>query len=762
MKVFLTGTSGLLGSNVLIELQKRNYEVRALFRNEEDAYKHREVKDIELFMGDITDAEAMRQGVAGCDIIIHAAADTGLWPSRSREYEQTNVQGTVNLIEAGKEAKVQRMISVSTANALGFGTKAQPGDETTLPRFAEYGLGYMETKHLAQEMLLREVRENGFPGLVVNPTFMIGPHDHKPSSGRMVLAVYEGNVPGYPVGGKNYVYVGDAATAIVNAIEQGRIGECYILGNENLSYQEAFTKIAKVVGVKPPRFSIPPALTKAFGMIGSAYGTLSGTAPKVSYKMAQVSCDGHYFTAAKAVRELNLPQTPIDAAIKECFDWFRDNGYLDPTPKDRQKKGQLASIPLALNSLTASAPYQIIPVRTSQDQEDFRRLPYRIYGDDPHWIPHIRQEVEAVFDPKQNTFFTHGQAERWIMKNASGEVIGRVAAFINERKAHTFTQPTGGMGFFECVDEETAAFALFDQCKAWLSERQMEAMDGPVNFGENNKYWGLITENFELPPYYGQNYNPPYYIKFFENYGFQIYFNQIIFHRSFHDLLPELYQRRADRLKKQGTYELRYYEKSKSEVYAKAFMDIYNDAWQTHDNFKPMTEQQAMTLLKQIKPVVDEDMLYFVYHEGEPVAFMIALPNINTIYRRVGDNMNLWGKLKFLYYQKTLSVREVYGVAFGVKQKYQMRGIEGLIFDDIIDIVQHTPNYKYDNYIVTWVGDFNPSMIRVMEALGAKQVRTLSTYRKLFDQSATFERSPIIGQKKEKTVEHNVTEDLQR
>ena len=748
MKVFLTGTSGLLGSNVLIELQQRDYEVRALFRNEDDARQHQEVQDIELFMGDITDADAMQRGVTGCDFIIHAAADTGLWPSRSRDYEQTNVQGTVNLIEAGKKANVQRMISVSTANALGFGTKEQPGDETTPPRFAEYGLGYMETKYLAQELLLREVRENNFPGIVVNPTFMIGPHDHKPSSGRLVLAVYEGNVPGYPAGGKNYVYVKDAATAIVNAIKQGRVGECYILGHENLSYQEAFTKIAQVVGVKPPQFSIPPSLTKAFGLAGSVYGTLTGTTPNVSYKMAQVSCDGHYFTAAKAVRELSMPQTPIDQAIKECFDWFRDNGYLSRGLKERRTEGLNNATHSVLQSFNPSIPYQLVPVRTSQDKEDFRQLPYKIYQNDPHWIPHIRQEVEAVFDPKQNTFFTHGQAERWIMKDASGAVIGRVAAFINERKAHTFTQPTGGVGFFECIDNKEAAFALFDQCQAWLSERKMEAMDGPVNFGENNKYWGLITKNFELPPYYGQNYNPPYYIKFFEDYGFQVYFNQIIFHRSFHDLLPEVYQRRSDRLKKQGTYELRYYEKNKSLVYAKAFMDIYNDAWQTHDNFKPMTEQQAMALLRQIKPVVDEEMLYFVYHEGEPVAFMIALPNINTIYRKVGDNMNLLGKLKFLYYQRTLSVREVYGVAFGVKQKYQMRGIEGLIFDDIIDIVQRTPNYKYDNYIVTWVGDFNPSMIRVMEALGAKQVRTLSTYRKLFDEHAEFERSPIIGGKK--------------
>lgn len=329
MTVFLTGTSGLLGSNVLIELLKRNYRVRALFRDEHDARQHQHIEEIEIFMGDITDAPAMIRGVEGCDFIIHAAADTGLWPARSAEYVNTNVQGTINLIEAGKKAGVRRMISVSTANALGFGTKEQPGDETTPPKFRQYGLGYMETKHLAQEIILEEVRKNNFPGLVVNPTFMIGPNDHKPSSGRMVLAVYQGKVPGYPVGGKNYVYVGDAATAIVNALKMGRLGECYILGNENLTYQEAFTKIASVIGVKPPQLAIPPSLTKAFGGLGTVYGNLTGGTPKVSYKMARVSCDGHYFSAAKAVRELDLPQTSIDTAIRECFNWFKENGYLN-------------------------------------------------------------------------------------------------------------------------------------------------------------------------------------------------------------------------------------------------------------------------------------------------------------------------------------------------------------------------------------------------------------------------------------------------
>ena len=328
MKIFLTGTSGLLGSNTARELLKRGYQVRGLFRHESEAALLERHDNFEVFFGDITDSRKMQEGVNGCNAVIHAAADTGLWPARSKEYIATNVTGTINVMEAAKKARVRRGIFVSTANSLGFGPKEQPGTEESPPKFEQYGIGYMETKYQAQQAVLKEARDNGYPFLVVNPTFMIGPSDYKPSSGRMVLAIAQGNVPAYPKGGKNYVYVGDAATAIANALEMGRSGECYILGNVNLTYQEMFTKVAEIVGVKPPSFAIPSWATKTFGMLGTISGNIFGFAPKVSYKMARVSCDGHYFSAQKAVKELNMPQTPIETAIKECYEWFKANGYL--------------------------------------------------------------------------------------------------------------------------------------------------------------------------------------------------------------------------------------------------------------------------------------------------------------------------------------------------------------------------------------------------------------------------------------------------
>ena len=397
-----------------------------------------------------------------------------------------------------------------------------------------------------------------------------------------------------------------------------------------------------------------------------------------------------------------------------------------------------------MNSNVETSKLSLETVRSSEQIEQFRLLPFKIYQKDPYWIPYVRQEVEQVFDSNKNPFFSHGEVERWVLMDASSNCIGRVAAFINHRNAETFQQPTGGMGFFECIDDQDAAFMLFDQCKAWLSDRGMEAMDGPINFGERDKFWGLIIENFELSPYANQGYNPEYYVRFFENYGFQIYFKQLIFNRSFHDPLPAIYERHTRRLHEQGDVEIKHYEKSKAREYANYFMEIYNDAFQVLDNFKPITEAQVFTTLERIKPIVDPDVLMFVFYRGQPAAFMIALPNVNEIYQKVGDNMNWWGKLKFLYYKQIAPPSTVFGVTFGVKPEFQRRGLEGLFFEDILNRVATSDNYKYDNYIVSWVGDFNPKMIKVMEALGCKKARIMATYRKLFDEQAPFERAPII------------------
>ncbi len=392
---------------------------------------------------------------------------------------------------------------------------------------------------------------------------------------------------------------------------------------------------------------------------------------------------------------------------------------------------------------------RIEEVKSKKQISDFHRLPFDIYANYPQWIPHLQQDVEKVFTPSKNKFWEHGEACRWVLYDTNHNVIGRVAAFINRKVSDTFKQPTGGMGFFECIENQNAAFVLLDQCKFWLEERGMEAMDGPINFGEKDKFWGLLIENFEDSPYYGQNFNPPYYIRYFEAYGFQVYYNQFVFHRDYHTQLQPKFQERADRFAENPDYSVVKIDKSKLPKFAEDFRTIYNRAWVTHDGFKSMSKEQAMRLMKQMKPVIDPNTIFFVYHLKKPVAFYVSLPELNQIFKYVGGNLNWWGKMKFLWYFKVMKVVNTsFGVAFGIDPDYQSKGLEGVMFREYEKAIRPFPE-RYKNLIITWIGDFNPKMIRIIEFLGGKKFRTLATYRKLFNPNSIFERSPIIDGKKQ-------------
>lgn len=325
-KILVTGADGMLGSNLVRELLQRGHQVRA-FLLPDRPVNTLDGLDIEKVYGNLLYAEDVKKAAASCDVIIHTAANTSIWPNRSEAVRRVNVNGTQHLIDAALAHHIERFIFVGTANSFGFGSKENPGDETRPYMGDKYQLDYMDSKYHAQQLVLAAVKEKQLPALTVNPTFMFGPYDSKPGAGAMILAVYQEKVPGFAVGGRNYIYVKDVAIAIANALDMGRIGESYIAGHRNMNYREAFTTIAKVVGAKPPSVTIPAPLTKIYGWLGTQVAHLTGNPPVVSYSMAQISCDGHYFTAAKAVQELNMPQTDIEVAIRECFEWLKENGY---------------------------------------------------------------------------------------------------------------------------------------------------------------------------------------------------------------------------------------------------------------------------------------------------------------------------------------------------------------------------------------------------------------------------------------------------
>lgn len=327
MKILVTGADGLLGSNLVRELLSRGHQIRA-FVQPGRQQKTLDGLPIEKFPGNLLNAGEVISAAAGCEAIIHCAASTAVWPIRSEIINRVNIDGTKNIIQAVYKNNIPRLVYVGTANSFGFGSKEQPGVEGNPYKSATYGLDYMDSKYKAMLVVLDEVKKNSLPAIVVNPTFMFGPYDSTPSSGAMIVALYKGKVPGYTKGGRNYLCAKDAAVAIANAVTMGRTGECYILGNENLSYQQIFTKISTTIGVKPPPIAIPSVFAKLYGHIGSLMGKLTGKAPAISYPLARISADEHYYSPAKARNELGLPQTPVETGIKESFEWLKENGYL--------------------------------------------------------------------------------------------------------------------------------------------------------------------------------------------------------------------------------------------------------------------------------------------------------------------------------------------------------------------------------------------------------------------------------------------------
>lgn len=324
MKVMVTGADGVLGSNLVRVLLDRGHEVRVL-RFAGTTSPTLEGLPLEQRDGNILDPASIDACMEGMDAVIHCAASTQVFPAKNDLIRRVNVEGTNHIADACLKWGVKRMVYVGTANSFGTAPHAtEPADETCAYTSHVYGLDYMDSKREAQDLVLRRVAEDGLPAVVVNPTFMIGAFDSKPSSGQMITALLAGKIPGFAGGGKNYIHVRDVAVAMANALTMGRIGECYILGHENLDFRVAFERMARVLNVSPPTRLLPDMGMVGFGRLNSFFARLLGYHPAVSYELAQISCHFHYFDSSKAQRELELPQSGLERAVEDCVTWFRE------------------------------------------------------------------------------------------------------------------------------------------------------------------------------------------------------------------------------------------------------------------------------------------------------------------------------------------------------------------------------------------------------------------------------------------------------
>ncbi|RLD54325.1 MAG: hypothetical protein DRJ05_14900, partial [Bacteroidetes bacterium] len=349
----------------------------------------------------------------------------------------------------------------------------------------------------------------------------------------------------------------------------------------------------------------------------------------------------------------------------------------------------------------------LIEVKEKTDIKRFLDFPASIYLNDKNWIRPLDEDIEKVFNPKTNKLFKKGNAIRWILTDTSNKVVGRIAAFYDTKSANKNDQPTGGCGFFDCINDQGAANMLFDASKNWLKNEGMEAMDGPINFGPRDHFWGCLHDGF-YEPVYKMPYNHKYYNQLFESYGFLDFFKQFTFHlpMSPGNLDPIIYEK-AERLKRDPKYTFGNYDTKNPEKAAMDFLEIFNAAWAKFPGVSTMRKAQAMALFKSMKKIVDPKLIIFGYYDNKPISFFIMMPDLYQIIRRFNGKFHIINKLTLIYKLKIRKVcTRAIGLIFGVVPEFQGKGVaEGMIVYFENDIRKGQVNYT--DLEMNWIGEFN-------------------------------------------------------
>jgi len=384
---------------------------------------------------------------------------------------------------------------------------------------------------------------------------------------------------------------------------------------------------------------------------------------------------------------------------------------------------------------------KIIRVTDRKTKRDFLRTAKIIYKDDKTWVCPLDNDIEAVFDPAKNPYYRHGETERWILVDDKYNLTGRIAAFIDTNLSHSYEQPTGGVGFFECINDKPSAFMLFNTAREWLKSKGMEAMDGPINFGETDKYWGLLVGGFTQPSF-DVPYNHSYYQDLFESYGFRTYYKMEGFHLDVTKPLSERFMKIAGWVNNKPGYEFRHFTWKEQEKLTMDFAKVFNEAWSSFKiHFEPLEPDYIKAALRKAKAIVDEEFIWLAYFEGKPIAIFLMFPDINQILKHLNGRLDLKNLIKFFYLKKRKTITRAKGLLMGVIPKYQGLGIESAFIVKIRKVLEKKPHYKEIEF--SWVADFNPKMRKTFISVGCVPVKNYITYRYLFDRSREFKRYPI-------------------
>lgn len=356
------------------------------------------------------------------------------------------------------------------------------------------------------------------------------------------------------------------------------------------------------------------------------------------------------------------------------------------------------------------------PATARSDRKRFINFPYDFYQDYPHWIPPLRQGVKKTLNPRKNAFFDHGAIQLFLAEDASGSVVGRIASIVNGMHLQKYDDGMGFFGFFECVDDDVVAGALFDAAATWLQEQGLTGMRGPANPSLNDTA-GLLVDGFDSDPSILMPYNPPYYDDFFVAYGFERAMTMWAYYVHKKYVQTDKLRRGVQLVKRRTSgLTLRTLDMDRFDEEARTILDIYNDAWENNWGHVPMTDAEFDQLAHDLKQIVDPEMVFLLEHEDTPVAFSISLPNLNQALKHVSDGRLFpLGLPKLLAYAQFGGIYEVRMPLMGVRKQYQGRALDALL---VLATIENGPPNGYDACEMSWVLDTNRRLINSLESMG--------------------------------------------
>jgi dihydroflavonol-4-reductase len=330
VKTLLTGATGFVGSAVLRRLIAAGHDVRAFVRPNGDRSNISGI-ECEIAVGDLAEPQSIRRAVRGCGAVFHAAADYRLWVPDPERMDRVNVQGAIDLIRAAAEAGASRIVYTSSVATLRLGAGGVPADESSKAELPDMIGAYKRSKFLAERAVMRLIRDERSPVVIVKPSAPFGPRDIKPTpTGRLVVEAASGRMPAYVDTGLNVVHVDDVAAGHLLAFEKGAVGENYILGGENLTLRRILEMIAEITGRPAPRIQLPHWLiTPAAYIVEGFARATNGGEPMITVDSARMARKKMYFSSEKAAQALGYRPRPAVEALRDAIEWFRANGYLE-------------------------------------------------------------------------------------------------------------------------------------------------------------------------------------------------------------------------------------------------------------------------------------------------------------------------------------------------------------------------------------------------------------------------------------------------